>query len=350
MLYDQPTVRLDMDEMVRACEGDLRALDGKTVLVTGANGMLARYLVYLLMRWNESRGGSIRVLALVRNRRRGGESFGGFAGSAPFRLVVQDACDPIDVGERVDYAVHAASSASPKSIKTDPVGIIKANVEGTGSVLELARRNPGCRVLFTSTREVYGAVSGRDLIGEGDMGALDPLDPRSCYPESKRMGEQLCRAYAVQHGVDFLVARIAHAYGPGISIDGDGRVMADFLADASAGRDIAMNSDGSAVRAFLYITDAVAALLRILVAGRAGEAYNVANEAQPVTVRELAEEVALAAGRGSRVVCRPAADRSAYVAWRRVGLDTSKLEALGWMPNVSLSIGIQRTLNSIEEA
>ena len=349
MLYDYPTVQSDMDELTNCIGDDLSVLDGKTVLVTGANGMLARYLVYLLMYWNESRSGSIRVLALVRSGRRGEESFGAFAGSPFFRLVVQDVCDPIEMGEQVDFAIHAASSASPKYIKADPVGIIRANVEGTRNVLELARRNPECRVLFTSTREVYGEVSGRDLIRETDMGVLDPLDSRSCYPESKRMGEQLCRAYAAQYGVNFVVARIAHAYGPGMSVDGDGRVMADFVSDAVFGRDIVMNSDGSAVRAFLYITDAVAALLHILVAGKTGEAYNVANETEPVTVRDLAEVVARAAGRGCRVVCRPVTDRSAYVAWRRVGLDTSRLEDLGWEPRVDLDMGVRRTLACLQE-
>ena len=170
---------------------------------------------------------------------------------------------------------------------------------------------------------------------------LDPLDDRSCYPESKRAAETLLKSYYLQYGVPYNVVRIAHSYGPTMRLEKDGRVMADLMGDAVAGRDIVLKSRGEAVRAFVYVTDAVVGMFAVLFHGEATKAYNLANETEPVSVKELARE--LATLRGVQVVVSEG-EQKGYCAYRRTALDTSALERLGWKPEVSLKEGISRVL------
>lgn len=346
MLYGKPVVQKDMREMVTRSTRELEMIDGCHVLVTGANGMIAHYFVCMLMHANLVSGTNIRVSALVRNGARARELFSAFIDHPLFNLIVQDVCTPINVENKVDYIIHAASSASPKWIKNDPVGIIRANTLGAMNTCELARSNPGSRLLLTSTREVYGRVDGKNLLDESCMGATDPLEPRSCYPESKRIAEQICCSYGVQYGMDYVIARIAHVYGPGMDIGNDGRVMSDFVSDAVNRRDIVLNSAGDAERAFCYLQDAVCALVSILVTGSSGEAYNVANELEPITVLRLAEKLADLSPHDIGVAFAKDVDRSGYCSYERVALDCSKLELLGWRPVINLDEGLMRTLES----
>ncbi|MEH7495821.1 NAD-dependent epimerase/dehydratase family protein, partial [Neobacillus niacini] len=322
----------------------------KTVLITGANGMLAYYFTCVLMHLNIFNNYNIKVIALVRNVDKAKDKFSQFLNNENFKLLPQDVCQPINLSEPVHYILHAAGAASPKFIKNDPVGIINANTIGTLNVMELARHNPVENVLFTSTREIYGKTERIQFITENDMGVLDPLDSRSCYPESKRLAEQLCKSYYLQYGVPFTTVRIAHSYGPGMEINEDGRVMSDFISDVVNNRNIVMKSDGIAERAFCYISDAVVAMLVVMLKGEIGEAYNVANETEPFAIRTVAKKlVDLFPEKGIEVILQESADQSGYCKYDRVGLDTKKVEALGWKPIVGLNIGLKRTVLSFME-
>ena len=328
------------EDLRRIAEGlsDKSKLYNRNILVTGANGMLAAYLVYFFMYLNEEEGAGIRIYALSRNGDRLIEKFGDNV-----EILAQDVSSEICVPDKLDYIFHLAGMADPVSIKTDPVGIIRANVRGTTNVLELAREK-GAKVVFASTREVYGAMpSGVTLIRETDMGSLDPADPRSCYPESKRMAESLIVSYSKQFTVNYSILRIAHAYGPGMRLENDGRVMADFISDAVRGRDITLKSKGDALRSFVYVSDAVSGILEAAI-GPDNEIYNLANEGEELSVRELAELCAELSPSDIKTEFAENADQSGYVKFKRVALDTSKLEALGWKPEVGLAEGVKRTI------
>ena len=161
--------------------------------------------------------------------------------------------------------------------------------------------------------------------------------------ESKRVAESLIKSYSLQHGVHFNTVRIAHAYGPTMRLDHDGRIMADLMADALAGRDITLKSRGEAIRAFIYITDAVLGLFTILFRGKPDEPYNLANETEPVTIKTLADRIA-SLRPGLRVVFQTQEDAGTkgYCAYQRTALDTSAIEKLGWSPKVSLEEGLSR--------
>lgn len=348
-LYSKEVVLKDMEELVSRSYIPFEELKGKSVLVTGATGMLAYYFTLALMHLNIEKNYDIRVIALVRNKEKAEKKFSGFLENPNFEILAQDVCDKISVDGDVDYIFHAAGAASPYFIKNDPTGIIAANTEGTVNVLELAKEKKVTNVVYPSTREIYGKVEGVQFIKETDMGVFDPLDARSCYPESKRIAETILKSYYVQFGVPFTVLRIAHSFGPGMIINNDGRVMADFISDAVNSRNIVLKSEGLAERAFCYVTDAVAAIFLCMLKGQCAEAYNLANETEPTPIRDVALTLSkLFPERNIEVVFEISGDNSGYCNYTRVGLDTKKLEALGWKPEVKLSDGLRRTVISFD--
>lgn len=349
-LYHHPTVQRDMRELA-AEDLPWQQFDGKTILVTGANGMLATYLVYFFHYLNRTCGVAVRTVALSRNEGRLEALFGGLRMPGVTETLAADVCRPWP-DTPCDWLFHLAGNASPHFIRTAPADILQANLQGTFHALEAARRHHS-RLCFVSTREVYGEVNDRLLLGEGDFGRLDPTDSRSCYPEAKRAAEALLTAYGRQYGVHTVTLRLAHAYGPGMKLNDDGRVMADFMAAAVAGRPIVLHSTGDAERAFCYLTDAVAGLLRAALLAPAGAVYNLANEREPLPIREVARRVARVADPEHPLDVQfdiPDRPDAAYCAYRRVGLDTARIEALGWQPRVSLDEGLKRTWESFRSA
>lgn len=349
MKYTNPIVKEDMKSLL-AYGLPLEKLKNKTVLVTGANGMLATYLVYFFMYLNREKDYGIHVAALSRNAAKARERFGGFENDPQFMMLLQDVCDEISMDGELDYIIHAAGDASPQAILHEPTGIVKANTIGTLNVLELARKK-GAKVLYTSTREVYGKVEeALKEIKETDFGKLNPMEQRSCYPESKRMAETMIQSYYDQYCVDASVVRIAHSYGPGMNIENDGRVMADFISDVVHGRNIVLKSTGGAVRAFCYITDAVAGMLFAMLSEEGLNAYNIANETEEFPIRDVAEKlVSLFPEKGLKVVFDiPETMSAGYSKMGRTKLCTEKIEKLGWKPGVSLEEGMKRTVESFD--
>lgn len=349
MKYSNSIVQEDMKLMLEY-GFPFEKLKNKRVLVTGANGMLATYLAYFFMYLNRKKEYGIEIYALSRSASRARERFGEFEHDPQFKLMIQDVCDEICLDEKVDYIIHAAGDASPYAILHDPTGIVRANTIGTLNILELARKN-GAKVLYTSTREVYGKVDDEiDKISETDFGKLDPMEQRSCYPESKRMAETMIRSYYDQYHVEASVVRIAHSYGPGMNIENDGRVMADFISDVVHGRNIVLKSKGDAVRAFCYITDAVAGMLFAMLADDGLNVYNTANETEELPIRDVAQKlVSLFPERGLEVVFDiPETMSAGYSKMGRTRLCTEKIEKLGWKPRVSLADGMRRTVESFD--
>ncbi len=325
---------------------------GKTVLVTGASGMLPAYLVEALLFLNEMRPGQhTHVLALVRDGARAQSRFRHYQSRTDLSFVVQDICAPLGISQHVDFIVHAASQASPRYFGKDPVGTLLPNVLGTQQLLNLARDHRVQGFLFFSSGEVYGQVDdAHPLIAERGYGYLDPTALRSCYAESKRMGETMCIAWAAQYGVPVRIARPFHTYGPGLRLD-DGRVFADFVSDIISNRDIRLKSDGRAVRSFCYLADATAGFLTVLLRGQDAEAYNVGNEEATISMLDLANTlVGLFPEKRLRVLRETGRVAPGYLAspFSRNCPDTSKLRSLGWAPRTSIPEGFRRTIGSFQ--
>lgn len=345
--YNNIIVQDDLKEIVSSSL-PWKELNGKTVLVTGVNGMLACYLTYTLLYLVEEKGLDISIVALTRSLEKTKSLYAPFMENVHFKVLAQDVSSPISYDGKIDYILHFAGNASPTFINNDPVGIVKANLLGTFNIMELARCSQTKRVLFASTREVYGAVDAQ-LLTEKSFGALDPLDNRSCYPESKRAAETILHSYYSQFGIDSVIARIAHSYGPGMKIANDGRVMADFIGNAVRNEDIVLNSSGEAVRAFLYLSDAIVALFTILFRGKAGNAYNVSNEKEPLPIYQVAQMICeVFPEKGIQVVFSGAKPKAGYCDYPRVGLDNTKLLSLGFNYRVGLKEGLVKTIRSYE--
>lgn len=323
-------------------------LSGATILVTGAGGLLASALVDVLL-WAGVRelAEPVTVLAMVRNAGRARRRFARWEGVPQLKFIEQDVCDPLRVPGAVDYVIHAASPASPRQYGSDPVGAFAANVQGTGNLLMLARDRGVRGFLYFSSSEVYGKMEvGQSAIREDQFGHLDPTLVRSCYGEGKRAGETLSCAWAHQFGVPVKIVRPFHTYGPGMRAD-DGRVFADFVADVVAGRDIVMRSDGRAVRAYCYLSDAVAGFLTVLLRGRVGAAYNIGNDEALASVGELAEMlVGMFPGKRLRVVRAEEAPGYTPGAVDRSCPDITRARGLGWEPLMGIREGFRRTVES----
>lgn len=347
-------LRIVAEDTHRILSADLpwERLAGKTIIVTGAAGMLAGYLVETCLAANDRLAEPCTVVGAVRNLEAACERFAHHRDNRFLRLVAHDVTRPLDIEGPADFIFHAASQASPKYFLTDPVGTVLANTVGTQHMLELARSKGSEGVVFFSSGEVYGPPLKSGPRREEDYGPLDPASVRSCYGESKRLAETMCVAWSHQYGVPTFIVRISHTYGPGLRLD-DGRVFSDFVADIVNRRDIVLNSDGSARRPYCYLADATEGYLTVLFKGETARPYNLANEDAYVSVRELADilvgvfperhlRVITAAGRQAGV----AAAGPVVAGWP----DTSRLRALGWTPRTGIAEGFRRTILSVEES
>lgn len=323
-------------------------LFGRTVLVTGASGMLPSYAAYTLLALNDRYDAGITVRGLVRNEPKARAILAGAVGRDDFDLLVQDVSAQIELPGPLDYVVHGASAARPALHGADPISTIKANLLGTLNLLDLcvAKRSRG--LVLMSSAEIYGAQPpGTELISEDSYGGFDILNPRACYSEGKRAAETICAVYQAQHGVRSRIARFGHVYGPGMALD-DGRVQADFAASVVGGRDIVLNSDGSAIRTYTYVGDAIAGMFYALLLGTQ-TAYNVADARGFVAIRTLAELFTeVRPERGLNVVFTNESDARSYSQVKGQGLDSARLAALGWTAAVDLKTGLDRMITDLE--
>ena len=330
---------------------DWRRFSGKTILISGANGFLPAYMVETLLLLLEN--GSIKdtkILALVRNIDKAKKRFINYSENNHLKFIVQDVSDPIEVDCNIDFIIHAASQASPKYYGTDPVGTLSANTLGTINLLKTAQKNSIESFLYFSSSEVYGSLDETKIpTKESDFGYIDPTNVRSCYAESKRMGETICVSWLKQYNIPVKIVRPFHTYGPGMALD-DGRVYADFIADILKNRNIIMKSDGLAMRSFCYLSDATIAFFLVLLSGNNGDAYNVGNSDCEISILNLANKlVSLFPEKNVKVVSKNT-NNTNYLksSVSRNCPDLAKINKLGWHPKTSISEGFYKTINSYE--
>lgn len=341
----------DLERIISDNNIEWNLFDGKTVLITGANGFLPAYLVETLLYLNDEQNRDIKVLALVRNIEKAKNRFSRHQNRKDLIFIVQDVVEPVKIDESIDYIIHSASQASPKYYGSDPVGTLKANVLGTYNMLELAREKEVKSFLFFSSNEIYGKVPVEcNPQDEMTDGYLDTCAVRSCYAESKRMGETMCVSWHHQYGVPAKMVRIFHSFGPGITLD-DGRVFGDFIRNVLEGTDITLNSDGSAMRAFCYVSDATRAFFTILLKGENANAYNMGNPNNESSILDLAELLTRQyPEKNMQVKVNVPRNQEGYIKspLSRGLPDITKLSGLGWNPEISISEAFDRTIKSFQ--
>lgn len=318
-------------------------LDGANILITGATGLIGSTMVEALM---ENPWLNCCVYASGRSVKRVCERFRNYIDKESFHLVEYDVLFPLLSDVQFDYIIHAASNASPNAFLKSPVEIIKSNIYGVSNLIEYGLKHGMKRFLYISSGEVYGEGDGR-IITEDYSGFVDCMNPRSCYPSSKRTSETLCASYASEFGADVVIARPCHIYGPNFT-DADNRVYAQFIRNVIAGDDIILKSSGEQLRSWCYVVDCVAALLFILLKGNSGEVYNVADKSSVLTIRDLAEILARIGN--TKVVFEIPSDveKKVFNPIFKSVFSTAKLENLGWRVSGNMFEKMTRTIDYLK--
>lgn len=317
----------------------LEELAGKTVLVTGATGLIGSTVVRVLLTANELKELGIHVVALVRKREKAEHVFGGLVDAEGLELLVGDVTQPLSYEGTVDYIVHGASPTSSRFFVSRPVETIATAIDGTRNVLEFAREKHVSGMVYLSSLEVYGTPSQDGPISERDYGYIDPLSVRSSYSEGKRLCECLCCSYAAEFGVPVKIARLSQTFGAGVAYD-DPRVFAEFARCAVEKKNIVLHTAGNTLRTYCYTRDAASALVYVLLKGEPGTAYNVTNPDTGVTIREMAQTVCETFPESGISVEFDTPDDLASFGYNpemRIRLDPTRLEELGWKPTVGLA-------------
>ena len=344
--------KLYLDDIQKAADCFLpwEKLQSKNILISGATGLIGSFLVDVLMTKNQA-GMNCTVYAMCRNGKQAQERFGKWRGSSRLVILSHDIVLPLsgnDVGT-VDYVLHLASNTHPLQYATDPIGTITTNVIGLRNMLDYAAEHHTLRFAFASSNEVYGENRGdTEFFGEEYCGYLDSNTLRAGYPESKRCGEALCQAYIAQKGLDVVIPRLTRSYGPTMRMN-DSKAISQFIRKAVDGEDIVLKSAGNQYYSYTYAADAVTGLLSVLLSGKKGEAYNIADPASDTTLKELA---ALIAGiSGTNVIFEKPDDVEAagYSKATKARLDGEKVRRLGWSAKYNLNDGLARTITVLRE-
>ena len=335
------------DVLLVASDEIVKKLNNKTVMITGACGLIGSFLVDVLMMSNKKNNTNITIVAydfkeeFITNR------FKSYLDDEHFKYIYQDVNLPLEYNYPVDYIMHLASNAHPSLFKTDPVGTIKANIVGLNNLLEYAKDNNVKRILYTSTGEVYGVASDVKEFIEDYSGYVNSTSSRSCYPASKRCAETLCVSFSEQYGVETVIARPSHIYGPTYTKN-DSRVYAEFIRNVLEDKDIILKSEGKAIRSYTYVADCVLGLLYILLNGENKNAYNIANKDSITSIKNMAEVIAKIGKK--KVVMDIPKEKSMVANPMECGvLNSDKLVSLGWHGNFDLEKGYTHTINILKE-
>ncbi len=323
-------------------------LDNKTVLLSGATGMLGKCLVDILMLRNGMTAEKVRVIALSRNVATAEERFAEYRNMPELQYYSCDINGGIPECGAADFIIHAASNTHPLQYSQDSIGTIASNIIGTKNLLDYAVGHGVNKFCFVSSVEVYGENRGDvEKFAEDYLGYLDCNTLRAGYPESKRLGEALCNAYKQTYDLDFVIPRLSRVYGPTM-LSSDTKAISQFIKKAAAGEDIILKSEGTQKYSYSFATDAAEAVLYILTKGEVGHAYNVANEESDIMLKELAAYLADIAGTKVVFQLPDIAEQKGYSTATKAMLDVSKLRKLGWEASVSMKEGLRYTVESVK--
>lgn len=319
-------------------------LAGKTLLLTGASGLIGTVIIDVLMKKNRDDNLNVTILAAGRNEKIAAERFADYLSDKNFEFVKLDVNSPIELERRVDFIIHAASNTHPLLYSTDPVGTMTANFIGTHNLLEFGRKRGIERFVFLSTVEVYGkALREEDTFDESYCGYIDCNTVRAGYPESKRAGEALCQAYISQHGLDIVIPRLSRIYGATMRLN-DSKAMSEFIMNGVRGEDIVLKSQGLPRFSYCCVADCVSGIFYCMFKGKRGEAYNVTDSSEILSLREIAEYISSLADRKVVFELPSATQAKGFSKAVNAIMTNDKLRTLGWTPKDDTRSGIKKTV------
>lgn len=348
MLYDNELWISDIDKVMEVVP-ELDILSGKSIMITGAAGLICSSVVDILFRYNDKHEKKIKILAAGRWLEEMTVRFKDMVNRDDFIFVEYDAAktdNTLDV--RADYIIHGASNAFPGMIVKEPVETMLSNFLGMKYLLDYAKENGTKRILYISSSEVYGEKEGNEPYKEGQYGFIDLLNSRNSYSVGKRAAETLCASYADEYGVESVIVRPGHIYGPTAS-PRDNRVSSAWAYSAARGEDIVMKSDGAQIRSYCYCLDCASAILKVLLSGQNCQAYNISNPESIISIKEMAEILSNSAGVNLKVEIATEEERKGFNPMSNSSLESSSLLELGWRGRFDANIGFSHTVNILRD-
>lgn len=323
-------------------------LKNKSILITGASGLIGSRLIEKIIEKNRELGTNIKIFALGRVQKKIEDKIGIYSKNKNFKIIEHDIILPFYIEEEIDYIVHAASNADPIKFSLDPTGTMEANFIGMRNILNFFKGKK-TKILYISTGEVYGEWDGKvEAFDEEYIGKINLLDARSCYPMSKRATETLCISYIKQFKMDVVIARPCHIYGPTLQHD-DSRFFAQVLRNVLNKEAIILKSAGEQKRSYCYVDDAVMALFYILIFGERGQAYNIANKNSNLKIKEIAEFLSKMYKLDLKYEVPEEKEKEGYSKIQQAVLNSKKLEKLGWQSKISFEDGIKKCIDKLQK-
>jgi len=318
----------------------IETLHGKTILITGATGMVGTHLIDALMLL-----GDVKVYAVGRDKNRAMDRLGSYYDSPLFTFVEQDVCNKFPSDIKPDIIIPLASNTHPLAYSQYPVETMLINIKGAEHALNLAVET-GATVLYPSTVEVYGNAIGEDTFSEDYTGKLNLSTSRSCYTESKRSAEAMCQSFIAEKRAKVKIVRLSRLFGPTMLMT-DSKASSQFIKKALAHEDIILKSEGNQLFSYTYITDAVRAMLHVLIYGEVGTAYNISCESCDVRLKEFAGLCAQYNGKDVIFELPSETERKGFSVAQKAILDNSRLRSIGWTPLYNMKEALWRTLDII---
>ncbi len=314
---------------------------GSTILVTGATGLIGSLCLKAIVEYNKTYDKKIKAIGMARNPDKVLSVFEdelhGMDSIDNISFVYQDITTELSDELNCDYIIHTANSTTSKFFMTNPVEVIESIYTGTKRILDFAVKNFVKGTVYLSSMEVFGRVDSPERIGEDELGYLDIHNIRSCYSESKRLAELLCKSYADEYGLTVKTARLAQTFGAGIPKT-ENRVFAQIARSAVNGEDIVLHTKGQSYGNYCYTRDTIKAIFLLLKNGTNGDSYTIVNEETTRTIAEMAEMVAkeFSNGKSKVIFDIPEGNAYGYAPDTKMRLSAKKMKSIGWEAEVSL--------------
>ena len=332
---------------------DLEKFKNSTIFITGATGLIGSQLTKAFAYCNKKKNLNMRIIIFIRGLKKAQELYGNLLENKEIEYRIGDIRDEKILEDRTfkaDYIIHAASITTSKIMISNPVDVIDISLNGTKNMLELAKRDNVKGILYISSMEMYGKIiENEDNVTENNVGILDVLNVRSNYPESKRMCENMCISYLKQYNIPVYIVRLAQTFGAGV-LETDNRIFAQFAKSVINEKDIVLHTKGLSEGNYCYTRDMVLGIITILLKGKIGEVYNIANEESHTTIAQMANMVAtkIANNKIKVVFETPKENVFGYAKDVKMKLSSAKLRKLGWIPEVGLEEAYRRMIHDMK--
>lgn len=321
---------------------DIETLNGKTLLITGATGMMGMMLIDALMALD-----NVHIIAVGRNREKAAARLGEYFGNEHFNFLTHDVCLPFPDGITADYVLPMASNTHPMAYSQYPIETMMINLKGAEHALNFAAKT-GATVVYTSTNEVYGNAFDDQPFTEDRNGLLNLGNARACYNESKRSCEALCQSYMEERHVKVKIARLCRIFGPTMLMD-DSKASSQFIRKAIANENIVLKSKGEQYFSYTYVADAVMGLLTVILRGEYGVAYNVSSEKTNIRLKDFAQACADYSGKQVVFDLPSETESKGYSISTKSILSNERIKKIGFEPYYEMKDAISRTITILSD-